>query len=132
MLIAAGLSLVALAVIAGIALTTNLLLSLVYQQRATLAALRAQGAATSTLVGIVAVQSVLLGVTGGVLGAAMTIPSVRVLNEVAYALVGFENVVSVQPQILSAGVTAALVIGVVGALVAGWRVAQFSPLEQLG
>lgn len=131
-LIAAGLSLVALAVIAGIALTTNLLLSLVYQQRETLAALRAQGAATSTLVGIVAVQSVLLGVTGGVLGAAMTIPSVRVLNEVAYALVGFENVVSVQPQILSAGVTAALVIGVVGALVAGWRVAQFSPLEQLG
>lgn len=131
-LIAAGLSLVALAVIAGITLTTNLLLSLVYQQRETLAALRAQGAATSTLVGIVAVQSVLLGVTGGVLGAAMTIPSVRVLNEVAYALVGFEDVVSVQPQVLSAGVTAALVIGVVGALVAGWRVAQFSPLEQLG
>jgi putative ABC transport system permease protein len=130
-LIAAGSSLVLLAAIAGIALTTNLLLSLVYQQRRTLAALRAQGAATSTLVGVVATQSMLLGVVGGLTGAALTVPSVYLLNVVAEALVGFEDVVSVQPRILALGVVVALAIGIVGAMAAGWRVARLSPLEQL-
>jgi putative ABC transport system permease protein len=130
-LIAAGASIVGLAAVAGVALTTNLLLSLVYQQRRRFAALRAQGASTSTLVGIVGTQSVLLGVAGGVLGVALTVPSVRALNLVAASLVGFEEVVSIQPRILAVGVVVALAIGLVGALVAGWRVSRLSPLEQL-
>ena len=131
-LIAAGGSLVVLAAIAGIALTTNLLLSLVYQQRPTLAALRAQGAAASTLVGVVGTQAVLLGLSGGVLGAVLTVPAIRVLNIAAEAIVGFENVVSIQPWILLGGIGIALVIGIIGALTAGWRVSRLSPLEQLG
>ncbi|WP_256546730.1 ABC transporter permease [Halobellus inordinatus] len=131
-LIAAGGSLVILAAIAGIALTTNLLLSLVYQQRETLAALRAQGAAASTLVGVVGTQALLLGVGGGILGAALTVPAIQVLNIAADAIVGFENVVSIQPRILLGGIVIALVIGIVGALTAGWRVSRLSPLEQLG
>ena len=130
-LLAAGGSLVILAAIAGIALTTNLLLSLVYQQRRTLAALRAQGAAASTLVGVVGTQALLLGVGGGVLGALLTVPAIRVLNIVAEAVVGFENVVSIQPWILLGGIVVALIIGIIGALTAGWRVSRLSPLEQL-
>jgi putative ABC transport system permease protein len=130
-LLAAGGSLVVLAAIAGIALTTNLLLSLVYQQRRILAALRAQGATASTLVGVVGTQAILLSLAGGVLGAALTVPAIRVLNVVAETVVGFENVVSVQPRILLAGIAVALVIGIGGALVAGWRVSRLSPLEQL-
>ncbi|RLM84003.1 ABC transporter permease [Halobellus sp. Atlit-38R] len=130
-LLAAGGSLVILAAIAGIALTTNLLLSLVYQQRRTLAALRAQGAAASTLVGVVGTQALLLGVGGGVLGAVLTVPAIRVLNIVAEAVVGFENVVSIQPWILLGGIVIALLIGIIGALTAGWRVSRLSPLEQL-
>ncbi|WP_049987329.1 ABC transporter permease [Halobellus rufus] len=131
-LIAAGGSLVVLAAIAGIALTTNLLLSLVYQQRRTLAALRAQGAAASTLVGVIGTQAILLGLVGGVLGAVVTIPAINVLNIVAETVVGFEDVVSIQPWILLGGIAIALGIGIVGALVAGWRVSRLSPLEQLG
>ncbi|QCC47229.1 ABC transporter permease [Halobellus limi] len=130
-LLAAGGSLVVLAAIAGIALTTNLLLSLVYQQRRILAALRAQGATASTLVGVVGTQAILLSLAGGLLGAALTVPAIRVLNVVAETVVGFENVVSVQPRILLAGIAVALVIGIGGALVAGWRVSRLSPLEEL-
>jgi len=131
-LIAAGGSLVVLAAIAGIALTTNLLLSLVYQQRRTLAALRAQGAAASTLVGVVGTQALLLGIAGGLLGAVLTIPAISGLNIVSEAVVGFEDVVSTQPRILIGGIIVALVIGILGALAAGWRVSRLSPLEQLG
>ena len=131
-LIAAGGSLVILAAIAGIALTTNLLLSIVYQQRRTLAALRAQGAAASTLVGVIGTQAVLLGLAGGILGAVLTVPAITVLNIVAETIVGFEDVVSVQPRILLGGIAIALVIGIFGALAAGWRVSRLSPLEQLG
>jgi putative ABC transport system permease protein len=131
-LIAAGGSLVVLAAIAGIALTTNLLLSLVYQQRRTLAALRAQGAAASTLVGVIGTQALLLGIAGGVLGAVLTIPAISGLNIVSEAVVGFEDVVSIQPRILIGGIIVALVIGILGALAAGWRVSRLSPLEQLG
>jgi len=131
-LIAAGGSLVVLAAIAGIALTTNLLLSLVYQQRRTLAALRAQGAAASTLVGVIGTQALLLGIAGGLLGAVLTIPAISGLNIVSEAVVGFEDVVSTQPRILIGGIIVALVIGILGALAAGWRVSRLSPLEQLG
>nr|WP_238994001.1 ABC transporter permease [Halobellus captivus] len=130
-LLAAGGSLVVFAALAGITLTTNLLLSLVYQQRRILAALRAQGAAASTLVGVVGTQAILLSFVGGILGAAVTVPAIRVLNIVAETIVGFENVVSVQPWILLSGIVCAFLIGIGGAFVAGWRVSRVSPLEQL-
>jgi putative ABC transport system permease protein len=129
--IAAGVSLVGLAAIAGIALTTNLLLSLVYQQRRTLAALRAQGSTASTLVGAVSVQAACLGVFGGGLGVALTPPILDALNLVASRLVGFEDVVSVHTDVLVAGFAIALVMSLFAAAVAGWRIARLSPLEHL-
>lgn len=129
--IAAGVSLVVLAALAGIALTANLLLSLVYQQRRTLAALRAQGSAASTLVGAVTVQAACLGVVGGILGVALTPPILAGLNLVAARLVGFENVVSVDVRVLVAGFAIAVVMSLLASAAAGWRVARLSPLEHL-
>ncbi len=130
--LASGASLVGLAVIAGIALTINLLLGLVYQQRRELAALQALGAAPSTLIGFTVVQAIVLGLLGGVLGVGLTVPLATLLNQVATALVGFENVVRTPTFVLQGGFAIALVMSVLGAAVAGWRVSRLSPADELG
>lgn len=129
--LAAGGSLVVLALVAGISLTVNLLLGLVFQQRRELAALKALGSSTSTLVGVVTVQALLLGVVGGLLGLALTYPLVAGLNVVAELLVGFEDVVRLPDVLLAGGFAIAVVMSVVGAVAAGWRVSRLSPKAEL-
>lgn len=129
--LASGASLVGLAVIAGIALTVNLLLGLVYQQRRELAALSALGTSSSTLVGFVVVQAFVLGLIGGTLGVGLTFPLAAGLDRVALALVGFENVVRTPTVVLAGGFSIAVVMSVVGAAVAGWQVSRLSPAEEL-
>ncbi|KPN32312.1 lipoprotein releasing system, transmembrane protein, LolC/E family [Halolamina pelagica] len=129
--LASGGSLVVLAVLAGITLTANLLVSVVYQQRRELAALKALGSRTRTLVGIVVVQALFLGVIGGLLGVAATIPLGMGLDAVAASLVGFENVVRTPPWVLGAGVAIAVPISLIGAAVAGWQVSRLSPVDGL-
>jgi len=129
--LASGGSLVVLAVLAGITLTANLMVSVVYQQRRELAALKALGSRTRTLVGVVAVQALCLGVVGGVLGVAATVPLATGLDAVAAAIVGFENVVRTPPWVLGAGVAIAVPISLIGAAVAGWQVSKLSPVDGL-
>ena len=129
--IASGTSLVLLAVLAGLALTVNLSLSVVYHQRRELAALKAAGTSTTTLVGMMVVQSLVLGTVAGLLGAGLTYPLVEVLNRIALLLVGFEDLVQVSTLILSGGVVIGISMSLVGALTASWRLARLSPLKQL-
>jgi putative ABC transport system permease protein len=129
--LASGGSLVVLAVVAGIALTANLMVSVVYQQRRELAALKALGSRTSTLVGVVLVQALCLGVLGGLLGVAATLPLANGLDIVAASLVGFENVVRTPPWVLGAGMLVAVPISLLGATVAGWQVSTLSPIDGL-
>lgn len=130
-LIASGTSLVGLAVVAGLALTVNLLLSLVAQQRRPLAALLALGASTRTLAGVVVTQALVVGVLGGALGVAATPPAVAGLNAVAHAVVGFEGLVRTPEWVLAGGFAVAVVTSVLAAGAAGVRVAGLSPLEHL-
>ncbi|QCJ45996.1 ABC transporter permease [Haloprofundus sp. MHR1] len=129
--IASGLSLVGLALISGIALTVNLLLSLVYQQRQQFAAFRALGGSTATLSTIVVIQALLLGIAGGVLGVVLTVPAAEVLNIIAEQLVGFEGLVQASEQVLMAGLVLAPIMSVVGSLIAVWRLSRLSPLSHL-
>lgn len=103
-----------LAVLAGIALTANLMVSVVYQQRRELAALKALGSRTSTLVGVVLVQALCLGGVGGLLGVAVTIPIAAGLDAIAVSIVGFENVVRTPPWVLGAGFAIAAPISLIG------------------
>ncbi|SEM06949.1 ABC transporter permease [Haloferax larsenii] len=128
--IAAGACLVLLALVSGVALTMNLLLSLVYQQRKEFAALRAQGLSVTTLVGIVTTQSLVYGVTGGVAAAGLTYPLADVMNVVIERVVGFENVIAVDQRIVLVGFGLAVVIGVLGAVTASWRLSQ-QPVTEL-
>jgi len=131
MVVLAGGALVVLAVLGGAALTLNLLSLHVYQQRRTLAAVRATGVSARTLVGIVAGQGVIIGALGGVLGVALTPPLAAALNVLAYEIVGFEGLVRVPSWALLTGAALALVIGTLSAAVSGWRVARADPLDAL-
>ena len=130
-IMAAAATLVVLAIVAGLALTINLLALIVYQQQTELAALKAIGLSSRTLVGVVAGQGIILGAIGGTLGLALTPPAVVALNYVATQLVGFENLLRTPNWVLLAGGAIALVIGTISAMVAGWRIARINPLVHL-
>jgi putative ABC transport system permease protein len=129
--VAAGIVLVGLAVLAGIALTVNLLTLLVLQEQDSLAAIRAVGVSRSVVVGLVATQGLCYGLLGAFVGLLLTLPASFVLNRLASRLVGFEGLVQVTTPVLAAGASIALVAGVSSALVAGWRAANIAPLETL-
>lgn len=130
-LLASGASLVVLAVLAGAALTINLMLGVVYQQRREFAALRAIGLSGRTLRGVITVQAVFLGVTGGLLGVGLTYPLATGIDVIAASLVGFENVVRVPRLAVLGGFAIAFGMSVLGAIAAGWRLQRLDVLEQL-
>jgi putative ABC transport system permease protein len=129
--IASGTSLVVFAAVAGVAVTVNVLVSYVYQRRRELAALRAVGLSTRTLVAVTLAQALVLGVCGGLLATALTLLAIPVLNAVAAALVGFEGVVPLRGDVLLAGVGIAVVTSALAGAVASARVGGLDPLELL-
>lgn len=131
LVVAAGTVLVALAALAGIALTINLLALLVYQEQEVLAALRAVGISRSVVVALIATQGLCYGFLGAITGVLATLPAAYALNYAASQLVGFEGLVQVTPRILAAGAGIAIIAGLSSALVAGWRAANVSPLAML-
>jgi len=131
LVLAGGITLVVLAFIAGLALTTNLLGLVVYQQRETLAALQATGMSQSTLVGLIAGQGFVLGVVGGLVGVGLTPLLAEVLNRIAARLVGFEGLVQVPTQMLFVGFGIATVVGTISAGIVAWRISHLDTLEVL-
>jgi putative ABC transport system permease protein len=131
LVLAGAATLVVLAFIAGLALTTNLLGLVVYQQRSTLAALQAVGLSQMTVVTLIAGQGLLLGIGGGLLGVGLTFPAAEVLNRVGEALVGFEGLVQVPGEILVVGFGIATVVGTLSASVVAWRISRLDTLEAL-
>ncbi|UPV98936.1 ABC transporter permease [Halorussus gelatinilyticus] len=129
--LASGLVLVILAVLAGVALTANLLALLVYQQRQQLAAAKALGISSSVLIGTAASQGLLLGLLGGAVGLGITPFAGAGLNMVAARLVGFEGLVQTPDLVFGIGAVVAVGIGMIGSLVAGWRVGRVQPLTHL-
>lgn len=102
-------SLMMLAVLAGITCTAKLMVSVVYQQRRKLAALKrwAPGQARSSSSPCRRSTSVLWG---ALLGVATTVPIAAGLDAMAVSTVGFENVVQTPPWALGAGFAIAVPI----------------------
>ena len=129
-LAAAG-TLVALAVVVGVALVTNVLALLVAQQRERFAALKAAGVSGRLLAVAVLSQGLAVGLLGGALGLALALPARTALNRVVADLTGFPDLVTTPPWLLAGAVALAAVVGVGGSTVAGWRVSRISPLAHL-
>ena len=127
--IASGTALAVFAVVSGVAVTVNVLVSYVYRRRRELAALKAVGLSTATLVGLTLVQALVLGVCGGALGVVLTVLSIPVLNAIAAALVGFEGVVSLRGDVLLLGVALAVVTSALAGAIASVRVGRLDLLQ---
>ncbi|MFP9191314.1 ABC transporter permease [Natrialbaceae archaeon A-CW1-1] len=131
LVLAAGGTLVVLAIGAGIALTLTLLSLVVYQQRHEFAALRAIGVSSSLLLVTIVAQGFTIGLLGGLLGVVFTPPAVALLNHGAGIVVGFDNLVQTAPWVSLAGLVIAVGIGTVAATIAGWRLGREPALEGL-
>ncbi|MCU4925146.1 ABC transporter permease [Halobacteria archaeon AArc-dxtr1] len=131
LVLASGATLVALAFVGGLVLTVNLFALVTYQQREQLAALRAIGLSRWVLAGTIGVQGLVIGLLGGVLGLAATLPLAAGLSRLAAALVGFEELLQTPPEVYAAGLALALVVGTLVALVTGWRAGRYARIEHL-
>lgn len=131
LLIAAGISLVVLAVLGGAALTANILSMAVHQQRRELGALRSLGVSRNTVVWMTCVQGLAYAVTGAMVGFLLTPVAAAGLDALAASMVGFEGLVQVPTQAYTLGFVAALVIGTLSAGYGGWRAARTNPLVAL-
>lgn len=129
--IASGVSLVVLAVVAGILLTMNLQLSFVYQRRESFAALQALGTSSSSLSVVVLANTLFVGLLGGLVGIGLAVPATRLINWVAARISGFENVVSLSQPILLGGLLAALCVSLLSAMAASIYLLRLRPLAVL-
>jgi putative ABC transport system permease protein len=129
--LAGGASLVALAVLAGVALSLNALLSMVVQGLESYAALKALGTSTTTLALVALAQTLAVGVLGGLVGLALTVPLAAGLDRAVLALVGFEGVVQVTPRVVALGGGVALGVGLLSGVIAAGYLARAEPLAVL-
>lgn len=129
--IASGISLIGLAVFAGIALTLNLLLSTVFQRQREFAAIQALGTSSSMLVGTVVVRSLGIAVLGGIIGCGLTVPGVMAANAVAEAVTGFSGLAILSTDILLAGFGIGIITGILGAAGAGLYLFRGTTINQL-
>jgi putative ABC transport system permease protein len=119
------------AVLSGIVLVVNVLATLVSHQRRELAALRAIGVSTPTLVGAVLGQGFGIGLLGSAVGVGLAPIAASALNAVVADLTGFTELVRTPLWVLGGGAALALLMGTLGAAVAAWRVVRVDPLVHL-
>lgn len=129
--LAGGASLIVLAVVAGLALTLNVLLSMAYQQLHEYAALRSLGSSGGTLTGVVFCQSAIVGALGCAIGLAVAVPAAHAIDVVAAAVTGFENVVRLSPRVFLLGVGVAAVTSLLSGVVVGWRFLRLDAVRVL-
>ncbi|WP_254840911.1 ABC transporter permease [Natronomonas marina] len=129
-IIASAVTLAALAVASGIAIVTNVFGLLVYHQRRQLAALKASGVSVSTLLVVTLVEGLVVGGIGAGIGLLLAAPSIEGIN-LAVGYLGFEDIIDAPRWVFGLGVGLAFVVGVIGAVVAGWRTVRVSPIEHL-
>lgn len=130
-ILAGGTSLIALAILAGLALTLNALLSMLIQQAEAYAALKSLGTSTTTLTLTAFIQTLYVAVLGGSLGLLGTIPAASGLNRVIAILVGFNGVVQMTPRLLTFGGVLALGMGVLSGILAGLYLSRMDSLTIL-
>ena len=129
--IAGGVSLVLLAVVVGLALTLNALLSMFIQHVETYAALKALGTSTATLTIAAIAQTFLVGVLGGAFGLGAAVPIAAGVNQLIAQVIGFENVLRLSLRILLLGGVTALLVSLLSGIAASAYMSRIDPLTTL-
>ncbi|MFC6766306.1 ABC transporter permease [Natrinema soli] len=131
LIVASGITLVGLAIVGGVTLTANLLVLVTYQQRESLAALRALGLSRWLLAGLIGIEGLIIGCLGGVLGLAATPLVARGLNHLSVAVFGFERIVRLSVEVYALGFVTALIVGTIVALITGWQASRSATMSAL-
>lgn len=129
--LAGGLSLVLLGVLAGAALSLNLLLSLIYVQRDSFAVIRAVGMSRLSVVGVAVTQALTVALVGCLVGVAMTPIVGAAIEAVALEITGFEGLVRVPVEAYIGGAAVAFGFSLVGAVGGTWRVIRVASTDRL-
>jgi len=129
--IAGGASLILLAVVIGLALTLNALVSMFIQHVEAYAALKALGTSTATLTTAAIAQTFFVGVLGGAVGLSAAMPIAIGLNEAITRIIGFENVIRLSLRILLLGGVTALLVSILSGIAASLYVLRIDPLTVL-
>lgn len=129
--LAGGVSLVVLGVVAGGILSLNLLLSIIYVQRESLSVLRAVGATRSGVVGIAIIQAVCIATVGYLLAIGATPVMAQLLDQLAYTVTGFEGLIQIPTYAYTAGAGVAFGFALLGALIGAWRVTRIASANRL-
>ena len=129
--LAAGVSLVGLGVIAGGILSLNVLLSMIYIQRRSLSVLRAVGATRRSVVGIALVESLAIAAGGYLLAVAATPLIAAGVSRLALAVTGFEGLVQVPTYAYVAGAGVAFGFALLGGTLGAWRVGRVASVSAL-
>jgi ABC-type antimicrobial peptide transport system permease subunit len=107
----------------------NTMVMAVFEQTREIGVLRAVGWRRGHVLRLIASQSVVLSLLGGLLGVGMGLGLVWLVNHTP-AISSFAPGV-VQAPLLVQGMSVALVLGIVGGIYPAWRAASLSPVEAL-
>ncbi|WP_240147215.1 MULTISPECIES: ABC transporter permease [Halostella] len=114
--IASAASLTVLSVVGGLALTTNVMVAVIYRQRRELSVLRALGWSPRSVVGTTTIWALLLGLVGSAIGVAVAFPAAAALNHIVAAIVGFEGLVRTPTRVVAGGAALGIVVSTLAAL----------------
>ena len=79
----------------------------------------------------VATQGLLLGAAGWVVASALTTPAVALIDQIAAAVVGYEDLLLVPNWLYGLGAAIGFGVGVGGAVIAGLLLTRLQTLQQL-
>lgn len=127
-ILASSVTLVIVAILAGVGLVGNVLALTVHQQRAEIAALRATGLRRNTLLMSIASQGVFISVFGALSGIALVPFIAAGVNTAVNSFIGFPNLIKTPLWVMTIGFGVAICIGSLGAVIAALRLASISPL----
>ena len=130
--VAMGLAAFVVAVAVGALFTATTMGLEVTRDRRTLATLAALGYAERSLVVLVATETLVLCLLGGVVGVALGLVGVVGINAAATSLFGLPPVAMLRPALVPFGVGTALLIGLVAAPYPVWLSRRTSVSEVLG
>lgn len=118
-----------LAVLVGVLGVMNTMLMTVFERTQEICILLALGWKRSRIVRMVLLESALLGLFGGVVGVALGVAGVKILEETPAVRGLLESDLS--PELLAMSVAIAVGVGIVSGLYPAWRSSRFTPSRAL-